>query len=73
MTPFEYEDYRKKGPPPTWTQWTPDTLRYCMTQIFLLFVLPFLLGFALTPFGLLCNVILVDYILYRHTINNWKE
>ncbi len=73
MTPFEYENYRKKVPPPTWTQWTPNALRYCMTQIFLLFVLPFLLGFALTPFGLLCNVVLVDYILYRHTISNWKE
>ena len=70
---YEFEDFRKKGPPPTWTQWTPnDAFHYCMMQIFLLFVLPFLLGFALTSFGLLCNVILVDYILYRYAINNWK-
>ena len=70
---FEFEDYRKKRPPPKWSEWTPDDpFRYCMIQIFLLFVLPWIPGFALTTFGLLCNVVLVDYILYRHTINNWK-
>ena len=70
---FEFEDYRKKDSPPTWTEWSPDDpFRYCMIQILLLFVLPWILGFALTSFGLLINVVLVDYILYKHAINNWK-
>tara|TARA_Y100000114_G_C11715596_1_gene305767 strand:+ start:472 stop:693 length:222 start_codon:yes stop_codon:yes gene_type:complete len=70
---FEFEDYREKRPVPKWADWTPDNpMRYCMMQIFLLFVLPWMLGFSLTPFGLLCNVVLVDFILYRQTVINWK-
>ena len=66
---YEFEDYRKKGPPPKWSEWTPgDPFRYCMIQIFLLFVLPWILGFALTTFGLLINTIIIDYILYRHAV-----
>ena len=66
---FEFEDFRKKGPPPSYTEWTPDNpIKYCMIQIFLLFVLPWMLGFALTSFGLLINTIIIDYILYRHAV-----
>ena len=66
---FEFEDYRKKGPPPSYKEWTPDNpIKYCMMQIFLLFILPWMLGFALTTFGLLINTIIIDYILYRHAV-----
>tara|TARA_B100000378_G_C17795856_1_gene325573 strand:- start:67 stop:288 length:222 start_codon:yes stop_codon:yes gene_type:complete len=67
---FEFEDYRKKGPPPSFTEWTPvKPVRYCMGQTFCLFILPFLFGFSLTPVGLLINVVLIDYIFYRSAIN----
>ena len=73
MTPFEFENFRKQKPIPTYKEWTPDKpFMYGMIQIFFLFVLPFLLGFALTAFGLLCNVILLDFILFKNAINNWK-
>ena len=63
---FEFEDYRKKGPPPSYTEWSPiDPFRYCMMQVLFLFVLPSLFGFSLTPIGLLFNVILIDFILYK--------
>ena len=66
---FEFEDYRKKGPPPSYTEWSPfDPIRYCIVQVAFLFVLPSVLGFALTPIGLLFNVILLDYILYRRAV-----
>ena len=58
MTPFEYEDYRKKGPPPSFTEWTPvKPVRYCMGQTFCLFILPFLFGFSFSE---------VVVLLYRH-------
>ena len=66
---FEFEDYREKGPPPSYTEWSPnDPIRYCMIQTGFLFVLPYLLGFSLTPIGLLFNVILLDYILYKRAV-----
>tara|TARA_B100000965_G_scaffold366216_1_gene351253 strand:- start:2296 stop:2514 length:219 start_codon:yes stop_codon:yes gene_type:complete len=66
---FEFEDYRKKEPPPSYQEWSPkDPIRYCMMQVAFLFVLPFLLGFALTPIGLFFNVILIDYILYKRAV-----
>ena len=67
---FEFEDYRKKGPPPSFTEWTPvKPLKYCMGQTFCLFILPFLFGFSLTPVGLLINVVLIDYIFYRSAMH----
>tara|TARA_Y100000589_G_scaffold207078_1_gene195240 strand:+ start:230 stop:451 length:222 start_codon:yes stop_codon:yes gene_type:complete len=66
---YEYNDYRRKPPPPTFTEWTPvSPYRYCMGQVFLLFVLPWLLGFSFSPFGLLMNVVLVDYIFYKRAL-----
>ena len=66
---YEFNDYRRKPPPPTFTEWTPASpFRYCMGQIFLLFVLPWLLGFSFSPLGLLMNVVLVDYIFYKNAL-----
>ena len=66
---YEYKDYRRKPPPPSFTEWTPiSPLRYCMGQIFFLFVLPFILGFSFAPIGLLFNVVLIDYIFYRRAL-----
>ena len=66
---YEFNDYRRKPPPPTFTEWTPiNPLRYCMGQIFFLFVLPFLLGFSFAPIGLLFNVVLIDYIFYKRAL-----
>ena len=66
---YEFENYRPKPPPPSFTEWNPiKPLRYCMGQIFCLFVLPFMLGFSLTPLGLLINVVLIDYIFYKNAL-----
>ena len=68
---YEFKDYRRKTPPPSYTEWTPaNKLRYCMGQVFFLFVLPFMLGFAFSPIGLLFNVILIDYIFYKRAVYN---
>ena len=68
---FEFKDYRNKNLPPSYKEWSPtNPIGYCMGQVFFLFVLPFLLGFALTPFGLLCNVVLVDYVFYKNAIRS---
>ena len=68
---YEFNDYRKNTPPPSYTEWTPrNAIRYCMGQVFFLFVLPFMLGFSFSPFGLLLNVILLDYIFYKRAVRN---
>ena len=66
---YEFKDYRPKRNPPSFTEWTPvNPVKYCVGQVFLLFVLPWLLGVALTPMGLLINVVLVDFIFYKNAL-----
>ncbi len=62
---YEFEDYRPKKPKPTWLEWTPNSpRRYLLIQLALNFLIPGFMGVALTTIGLLCNVILIDWLLY---------
>jgi len=71
---WEVQDFRKKPPPPSWTEWTPTNPgKYIAGIIFFLFVLPFLFGFSFTPMGLLSNCILIDYIFYRQDVAKWYD
>ena len=62
---YEWEDHRRKGPPPTWSEWTPlYPMRYIGNFILYVFVLPFLLGVMLTTPGILITTIVIDYFQY---------
>ncbi|OUW32528.1 MAG: hypothetical protein CBD31_01760 [Flavobacteriaceae bacterium TMED171] len=70
---WEVQDFRKKPPPPKWSEWSPLLpVRYIVGMIFYLFVLPFLFGFNFTPMGLLFNCILIDYIFYRQDLRRYE-
>jgi len=66
---FEFEDYRnhkkpKLGPWPLWVVPEFYVWAYIFRIIFLVFALPYLFGFMLTPLGYLVNFLLVDYVVY---------
>jgi|TARA_B100001027_G_C16086042_1_gene249517 hypothetical protein len=62
---YEVEDFRKQKEPPSWLDWQPiRPWNYLFSLLAFLFLLPYLLGFIFSPFGLLTNCILIDYILY---------
>ena len=65
---YEYEVYRKKPEPPSWTEWqVPKELGWdYIFKVFLaLFGIPFFLfGTIFTPAGMLLNLFFIDYILY---------
>ena len=64
---YEFEDYRPRGPKerPKWLEWTPTQPRtYIIIQLLLNFVMPGFIGLTLSAFGMFCNIILIDWILY---------
>jgi|TARA_X000000950_G_scaffold21304_1_gene22944 hypothetical protein len=64
---YETQDFRKpnNNQPPKWTEWQPARpWAYLINILAFLFIFPFLFGLVFTPFGLLMNCILIDYILY---------
>ena len=68
---YEFEDYRKLKKPnlgPWLTYRVPSlfAMAYIIKMFLWLWLLPFLIGFAVTPLGLLLNTILFDYIYYRY-------
>ncbi|MBR18637.1 MAG: hypothetical protein CMA64_00570 [Euryarchaeota archaeon] len=66
---WDIEDYRKKPPAPSYLEWTPLYWQsYCGWMVLLLFIIPWIMGFSFSPFGLLTNVIIIDYIWYRQAI-----
>lgn len=62
---YEVNDYRDPKQPPGWLDWQPiSPVSYLFKIIAFLFLIPYLFGFVFSPFGLLTNCILIDYILY---------
>ena len=65
---WEVKDFRKKPPTPGWFEWrVPKELGFdYILKIFLfLYAIPFLLfGAVFTPFGMLINVVIIDYFIY---------
>jgi hypothetical protein len=66
---WDVEDYRKKPQPPSYLDWSPINWKsYCGWLVLLLFIVPWIMGFSFSPFGLLTNLILIDYFWYRQAI-----
>ena len=68
---YEFEDYRKPkklnlGPWLTYRVPSIFVMDYIIKMFLWLWLLPFLVGFAVTPLGLLLNTIIFDYIYYRY-------
>jgi hypothetical protein len=68
---YEFEDYRpQKPPPPSWFDWCPqDPWKYLGWLLMLIFIIPWILGFSLSPLGILFNVVFIDYLWYRKSIS----
>ena len=68
---WDVEDYRKKGPPPAWMEWTPISSVAHLVQWFMyVWLVPFALGVALTPIGILFTTVLLDWFQYRRAVYN---
>ena len=66
---YEFEDYRKKGPPPQWLEWTPiSAIAYVFQWFMYVWLIPFLLGLMLTPIGILFTTVLLDYVMYKRAV-----
>ena len=66
---YEFEDYRKKGPPPQWLEWTPISgIAYVFQWFMYVWLIPFLLGLMLTPIGILFTTVLLDYVMYKRAV-----
>ena len=68
---WDVEDYRKKGPPPKWMEWTPiSSIAYLVQWFMYVWLVPFALGVALTPIGILFTTVLLDWFQYRRAVYN---
>lgn len=65
---YEINDYRKKPEPPGWLEWRVPSelgLDYIIKIFLFLFGIPFMLfGTVFTPFGMLVNIVIIDYFIY---------
>ena len=65
---WEVKDFGKKPPTPGWIEWQVPSelgLDYVFKLFLFLFGIPFMLfGTVFTPFGMLINVIIIDYFIY---------
>ena len=70
---WEVQDFRKKKPIPTWTQWVwPRELvgTYLWRIMFWLILVPTIMfGYILSPVGLLLQLLVIDYFSYLQ----WKN
>jgi len=75
---WEAYDYRRKPPkqPQPWLKWqvpAEQALRYISNIFMFTFLVPFILGFALTPIGIAIQIVVIDYFLwvkYKWHIND---
>ena len=68
---YEFEDFRKKGPPPQWLEWTPVSgIAYVFQWFMYVWLIPFILGLMLTPIGILFTTLLLDYVMYKRAITH---
>lgn len=75
---WEAYDYRPKKPkqPDPWLKWqvpSEQALRYISNIFMFTFLVPFVLGFALTPIGIFIQIIVLDYFMwikYKWDLNN---
>tara|TARA_B100000965_G_C18912874_1_gene465352 strand:- start:87 stop:314 length:228 start_codon:yes stop_codon:yes gene_type:complete len=62
-------DRHKQQPqydPPSWIEWQPSKpFRYLFMIFMVLFILPSLFGLILTPFGVVVNILFVDWFMYK--------
>jgi len=66
---WDVEDYRKKGEPPAWMEWTPISgIAYVFQWFMYVWLIPFLLGLMLTPIGILFTTVLLDYVMYKRAV-----
>ena len=70
---WEVEDYRKKPPTPSWSEWqVPRGYRfdYVGKMAFWCLLFPFILfGTIFLPVNLLIQILLLDYIIYSQYKN----
>ena len=75
---WEAYDYRPKKPKPPdpWLKWkvpSEQALSYIWNLFMFIFLIPTMLGFALTPIGIAIQVLVIDYFLwvkYKWQIND---
>ena len=75
---WEAYDYRPKKPkqPDPWLKWkvpSEQALSYIWNLFMFIFLIPTMLGFALTPIGIAIQVLVIDYFLwvkYKWQIND---
>ena len=68
---WDVEDYRNKGEPPAWMEWTPiSAIAYLVQWFMYVWLVPFALGVALTPLGILFTTVLLDWFQYRRAVYN---
>ena len=68
---WDVEDYRNKGEPTAWMEWTPiSSIAYLVQWFMYIWLVPFALGLALTPMGILFTTVLLDWFQYRRAISN---
>ena len=68
---YEFEDFRKKGTPPQWLEWTPVSgIAYVFQWFMYVWLIPFILGLMLTPIGILFTTLLLDYVMYKRAITH---
>ena len=75
---WEAYDYRRKPPkqPKPWLKWqvpADQALSYIWNLFMFIFLIPFVLGFSLTPIGIAIQIVVIDYFLwvkYKWHIND---
>lgn len=72
---WEAYDYRPNKPkqPQPWLKWqvpADQAFSYIWNLFMFIFLVPFILGFALTPIGIALQIVVLDYFLWlRYKIN----
>ena len=64
---MDWEVYNNRRPPepPTWLDWTPiEPMRYLGSWLLYVWLIPYLFGMVLTPFGILITTVALDYFQY---------